>query len=176
MTDSLLRVSDDDRERTAEQLQGAFSEGRLTSEELEDRVGRAFTARTYADLLALLTDLPAPQHTNEIVQLESKSGHVRRDGDWQVPRRLRVVSKYGGAELDLSEARLTHPIVEIEFDLKYGSATLVLPPGASADVDVVGACSSEVPVEQGGFHVRVVGELTYGELTVRYPRRHWLTH
>lgn len=177
MTEPRMRVSDADREATAHQLQQAFSEGRLTSEELDQRIGLALSAKTYSDLLALVTDLPSGRPVDEVVHVEAKDGHIRRAGGWQVPRRLRVVSKYGSAELDLSEASIAHPVIEVEFDLKYGSATLVLPPGASADVaEVKGSAGSAVPTSSGPVHVRVSGELTYGELTVRYPRRHWLTH
>ena len=48
-----------DRERTVGVLRAAFTEGRLTQDELDDRVGRAYTARTYSDLWALVADLPA---------------------------------------------------------------------------------------------------------------------
>ena len=47
-----------DRERTVGVLRAAFTEGRLTQDELDDRVGRAYTARTYSDLWALVADLP----------------------------------------------------------------------------------------------------------------------
>jgi Domain of unknown function (DUF1707) len=47
-----------DRERTVGVLRAAFTEGRLTQDELADRVGRAYTARTYSDLWALVADLP----------------------------------------------------------------------------------------------------------------------
>ena len=48
-----------DRERAVGVLRAAFTEGRLTQDELDDRVGRAYAARTYGDLWALIADLPA---------------------------------------------------------------------------------------------------------------------
>ena len=54
-----LRVSDADRERTADVLRGAFVEGRLTQDELDGRLGQAYEARTYADLAVPTADLPA---------------------------------------------------------------------------------------------------------------------
>jgi len=48
-----------DRERAVGVLRAAFTEGRLTQDELDDRVARAYTARTYGDLWALIADLPA---------------------------------------------------------------------------------------------------------------------
>jgi Domain of unknown function (DUF1707) len=53
------RASHADRERVVGVLQAAFVQGRLTVDELDERVGQALAARTYADLAALTTDLPA---------------------------------------------------------------------------------------------------------------------
>ena len=48
-----------DRERAVGVLRAAFTEGRLTQDELDDRVARAYAARTYGDLWTLIADLPA---------------------------------------------------------------------------------------------------------------------
>jgi capsular polysaccharide biosynthesis protein len=54
-----LRVSHLDREHVVEVLKAAFVQGRLTKEEFDLRVGQALASRTFADLAALTTDLPA---------------------------------------------------------------------------------------------------------------------
>ena len=56
-----LRVSDDDRDRAIAELSEHYQAGRLTTEEFEDRTGRALQARTTADLATLFTDLPRRQ-------------------------------------------------------------------------------------------------------------------
>jgi hypothetical protein len=56
-----LRVSDADRDRAIAELSEHYQAGRLTTEEFEDRTGRALAARTSADLAALFTDLPRRQ-------------------------------------------------------------------------------------------------------------------
>jgi hypothetical protein len=48
-----------DRERAVGIIRAAFAEGRLSQDELDDRVGQAYAARTYGDLWALTADLPA---------------------------------------------------------------------------------------------------------------------
>jgi len=58
---SELLASDADRDRAAERLRAATAEGRLTAEELEERLERAFSARTDAELEPLVADLPAPR-------------------------------------------------------------------------------------------------------------------
>jgi DUF1707 SHOCT-like domain len=56
-----LRAAQADRERVVEALKAAFAQGRLDTDELDDRVGRAFASRTYAELAALTADIPASQ-------------------------------------------------------------------------------------------------------------------
>ena len=56
--DSDLRASDADRERVATLLRDHCAAGRLTFDELDERLGRAYSGRTYRDLQALMTDLP----------------------------------------------------------------------------------------------------------------------
>src|SRR5947209_4923795 len=53
-----LRASDGDREQVAERLRHASAEGRVSTEELEQRVSAALSARTYAELDGLVADLP----------------------------------------------------------------------------------------------------------------------
>ena len=54
-----LRASHDDRDQAVEMLRVAAGDGRITAEELDERVGAALTARTYGELAALISDLPA---------------------------------------------------------------------------------------------------------------------
>jgi hypothetical protein len=54
-----MRASSADRERAVDVLKAGFAEGRLTQDEYNDRMGRAYAARTYGDLAALTADLPA---------------------------------------------------------------------------------------------------------------------
>jgi len=55
-----MRVSDADRERVAERLREHFAAGRLTSEELDERVTAALGAKTAGELQTVLSDLPEP--------------------------------------------------------------------------------------------------------------------
>ena len=51
-------ASSADRERAVGVLRAGFTEGRLTQDELDDRVARAYAARTYGQLWELTSDLP----------------------------------------------------------------------------------------------------------------------
>src|ERR1700684_4698596 len=62
-----LRVSHEDRDEVAEQLRVAAGDGRLTAEELDERLETALTARTYGELEGLLVDLPASVNPGAVV-------------------------------------------------------------------------------------------------------------
>lgn len=55
-----IRISDADRERVAAQLREHFAEGRLTQDELDERITATFAAKTLGDLRPILADLPGP--------------------------------------------------------------------------------------------------------------------
>lgn len=54
------RAADADREAVAERLRAAVTEGRLDLDEFDDRLGRAYQAKTYGELDPLVADLPRP--------------------------------------------------------------------------------------------------------------------
>ena len=58
-----MRAADADRDRVVELLNTAYSEGRLSKDEYDGRLENALSARTYADLDQLVTDLPAARAT-----------------------------------------------------------------------------------------------------------------
>jgi hypothetical protein len=60
-TTSELRIGDAERDAAAERLRGHAAAGRLTVEELDERLGRALAARTRADLAVVEHDLPRPR-------------------------------------------------------------------------------------------------------------------
>jgi hypothetical protein len=57
-SDQHMRVSDAERQEVADRLAEHFSSGRLDQAEFDDRVGRAMSAKTRADLNGLFDDLP----------------------------------------------------------------------------------------------------------------------
>jgi hypothetical protein len=80
-----LRVGDADRQSVVAELQRHYVEGRLTSEELGERVSHALAARTFADFSPLLQDLPTlPLHTD--AELEPQPQPMQDDHmQWMSP-------------------------------------------------------------------------------------------
>ncbi len=84
-----LRVSDEDRERAARSLREHFAVGRITQEELDERVQAVYRAGTQSELGRLVADLPAlPASPAEL-----RAAHVERRGHLQ----RRLLQQTGGA-------------------------------------------------------------------------------
>ncbi|WP_214368469.1 DUF1707 domain-containing protein [Pseudonocardia sp. H11422] len=192
-----LRLSDADREAAAQRLNVAMGEGRITLAELEERLDMVYRALTFADLEPPLADLPLPpgavqlhpegaidREQRDVVELRTEMGTIVRDGDWTVPRRLRIRTSMGSVKLDLRRAVVPHPVVEVEVSSGMGSITIIVPEGVTANVDGVrtsmGTVRSRVPSVPGtGFpHLRLTGSAGMGSVTIRHAagswwRRHW---
>ncbi len=90
MSDSSeLRVSDQDRERVAQEIREHFAAGRLTDEELDHRVQAAYKARTETELSALRADLPPlpASRRQQRAELAQRRGELQR----------RLLQQSGGA-------------------------------------------------------------------------------
>jgi hypothetical protein len=180
-----IRIGDADRERAATRLNQALAEGRITLSELEERLTMVYSARYERDLVAPLADLPgvptavAVPTTPAGQQLVLKSGMstIKRTGVWDVPARLRVLSGMGSVVLDFCDAPVHHPVVEIELELGAGSARLLVPDDATANVDDLvpgmGSIKNKVPSRPrpGSPHFVVHGRTGMGSVTIRHRYR-----
>lgn len=75
------RVGDDDRSVVAEQLRVALEQGRLELAEYDDRVSRAYTAKTYGDLDELLADMPGIPPASQTLAVADNSTTAVPDTD-----------------------------------------------------------------------------------------------
>jgi hypothetical protein len=80
-----MRASDNDRAKVQEVLNGAFAEGRLTQQEWEQRANELATAKTYADLDRLTSDLPG----HSLVPQNAPPGPLE---PWQAPQRTNALA------------------------------------------------------------------------------------
>jgi hypothetical protein len=60
-TEQNLRASDAERSATADVLRRHHADGRLDTDELEERIERCYAAKTRGELDALTADLPGPR-------------------------------------------------------------------------------------------------------------------
>ncbi len=165
-----LRAGDEDRERALTRLRDAAVEGRLTLEELAERVELAHGAVTRDELAALTADLaiaPAAPTPPASERMRAVASRVARSGRWRVPARSSILSLCGTVDLDLRGALLPGPRVEIDLNSWFGTTTILVPEGVSVELDAAGlsatseldlhgeAPSSAAPVlvvrSRGGF-------------------------
>ncbi len=181
-----LRASHSDRDRVVEVLRVAAGDGRLTAEELDQRLELALTARTLTELAVLTTDLPAagfqpaslvPAEAKELVRIECGSGSAKREGPWVVPQRMELRVTSGSVKLDFTEAVITLPTLKLDADVKSGSLTLLTRPGIVVDADDVSVSSGTVrvkphpgPAEPVILRIEVSGKVRSGTISARPPR------
>jgi Domain of unknown function (DUF1707) len=190
-----LRASHDDRDRVVELLRVSAGDGRLTAEELDQRLELALTARTYGELAKLVTDLPAagtvtgaPATTpqpREVARIDCHSGHVRRVDRWVVPQRMEVKVTSGHVMLDLTQAVITQPSLKLNIDVRSGHVRLKTKPGIVVDTDDVAIRSGHVRVRAPWgpdgpevLRIEVTGKVGSGHFSAGPPRRtfwQWLT-
>jgi hypothetical protein len=191
---SELRASHDDRDRVVEMLRVSAGDGRLTAEELDERLEQAMTARTYGELARLVADLPAtgsavspamPLKAKDVVRIDTRSGHIKRVDRWVVPQRMEVKVTSGQVLLDFTQAVITQPTLKLDVEVRSGHIRLLTRPGIVVDADEVAIRSghvrvkapwgSEVPVQ---LHVEVTGTVGSGHFVARPRYRNlwqWLT-
>src|SRR5579863_9213523 len=190
---SELRASHDDRDRVVEMLRVSAGDGRITAEELDERLELAMTARTYGELARLVADLPAAGsvagapaiRAKDVVRIDCRSGDARRDGRWVVPQRLEVKVTSGRVLLDFRDAVITTPELRIDADVRSGHLTLVTKPGIVVDTGDVAVRSGHVKVRTPWgpdvpelLRVEVSGKIGSGHFVARPPHRsfwQWLT-
>ena len=179
-----LRASDLERERTIDILRDAAGEGRLTFEELADRIEDAARAKTRGELARLTRDLPAgsavpvpaPGAALEAPASQSSVfGDVRREGAWIVPARSSWHSVFGDVVLDLREAQVISAEVHIDAVSVFGDIDLLVPEGiavevrSSAPLGVVRQQAGAV-APPGAPRVILTGWTAFGDVHVRARR------
>jgi hypothetical protein len=187
-----LRVSHEDRDEVAEALRVAAGDGRLSSDELDERLERALTARTYDDLAVLVADLPPAGHAlapvpgtqlptapaKELIKIHVTSGHSQRVGRWTVPARMGLVARSGHIKLDFTQAVITQPTLHIDAEVSSGHIVMITRPGIAVDMDDVSVRSGQVKVRAPwgdgvpvSLRITVAGTCGSGRIVARPPRR-----
>lgn len=190
---SLLRASDADRDRVGDLLSDALAEGRLDQVEYAERLDALHVAKTFGELEALTRDLPTPYATAPAPRPSSKHplvetagateqpermigifGGGERKGRWRVRRLTNLIAIFGGFKLDMREATLEAPVVELRVFTMFGGFEVVVPDGVDVRSEagaMFGGIQSEGgrDVRPGSPVVLVKGFALFGGGSVR-PR------
>jgi Domain of unknown function (DUF1707)/Cell wall-active antibiotics response 4TMS YvqF len=147
-----LRASDAEREQTAETLRRAMGEGRLSVEELEERLRAAYSAPTVRELELLVSDVTVPATAGAagaairpgglsvregpggdrwVVSI--MSGHERK-GRWRIAERCTVLNIMGGSEIDLNDVELSEQVTQLNVYTVMGGGEIRVPDGVDVEV------------------------------------------
>jgi hypothetical protein len=164
-----LRASDADRERVAKILHDAMAEGRLTVDELDERLQTVYKSRTLGDLVPITADLPVTGATGASVRPAAQSlpteriggtpgptvsialmSGFERTGNWVVPRYHTAVAIMGSGQLDLTQARFAEAVATISVFTIMGGVEILVPDDITVRVQGFGF--------MGGFDHRATGD------------------
>lgn len=164
---SWARASDADRDTVMDVLRAAAGDGRLTAEELDERLEAALSSRTLGELAGLTADLGRPVPG----RIAQRGGSVSRTGGWEVPRRLELRTSWCDVSLDFTDAVIRHDTLDIDLNMRGGSLLLVAPPGTVVDADALTVRCADVDLPGPGapviLRVQLAGRMRYGWIGLR---------
>jgi hypothetical protein len=176
-----LRVSTAEREHVAGLLGNHVAAGRLSPDEYAERMQAASAAVTRSQLNTLMLDLPGAtvpdSLVTDVLELHNTAGDLKRNGKWVVPATISIRTKLGNARIDFSEARFTTPIVTVDANVGVGNVDLVIPDGATVDLDeartTIGTIADKTVTsfERGTPHIVVRGGTMLGNISVRHGKQ-----
>ena len=177
-----VRASDAERDRAVELLRDGAAEGRLTFEELADRIGVASKATTRGELERLTADLPVTAGSVSSrapaaapIEHSSVFGDVKRSGAWVVPEHSKWGTVFGDVKLDLREAHVSAAEVMIDAGTIFGDVDLLVPDGVVVEVRSR-TFFGDIRQEAGGTgapgvpRIVLVGGTWFGDVKVRARR------
>jgi hypothetical protein len=190
-----MRVSNDDRERVAQVLHNAMAEGRLTVNELEERLDKVYASKTFGDLEPVLRDLPvgsplaslpvpatstAPVPSNRIGGRGTSSTAIAvmsgtdRKGVWTVPPTFTSFALMGGIEIDLTNARFEDAETTIQAFAFMGGIDIYVPDDIVVQVNGTGFmgafenhAQNQAQPRPGAPLVRITGLAVWGGVDVK---------
>lgn len=190
---SPMRASDADRDQAASVINTAMAEGRLTPDEHSERLDLIYAARTQAELVPIVRDLPVPSGGARVSEMTFAApdavrgatgrivaifGGATRKGVWRASRQTDVLTVFGGAELDLRDAVLPEREISMRVRCVFGGVELTVPPemhvtdsgsaifgGRDICTDSPESLAPDAPV------LHITGHCVFGGLEVRRKQR-----
>jgi hypothetical protein len=167
--DQAQRASDADRERTLTLLREATVDGRLTLEELAERVELTLHTRTHAELEPITADLgpasPVTAPAGQPTRLRAICSRLERRGRWELAAETHVSAVAATVLLDLRRAVVASLETVLHVNNLFGTVTIVVPEGVRVRVDSGGLFAShevllsedEAPAEAPLLRIRSAG-------------------
>lgn len=188
------------REETVDQLITNYGHGQLSLEAFQRRLDLAFEAEEHDALLKLVDDLELKVDAQYVEQKRVEQSHVartsvrsedadeddddeveyvvdvfggsNRTGQWRVPAELRVITVFGGSDIDFSEATFTSPTTRIRMLCLFGGVDIYVPEGINTTVKafaIFGGIDNRTPScpDQDAPRLVVEGLVMFGGADVK---------
>lgn len=189
-----LRASDADRRLVEEVLNTAFVDGRLTKDELDERLGHVWQSKTFDELAPITVDLvpgtptpqyatPAVHHGGPLVDATSVAtapdaitiilGERKRTTPWRMIPSTNINLILGEVALDLNQAVLESNNPVINANLFLGELNIFVPAGVRV-VNQINAILAETNIkglreENATVTLTLTGSTVLGEVNVLGP-------
>ncbi|NKZ08307.1 DUF1707 SHOCT-like domain-containing protein [Actinomadura latina] len=172
--DPELRASDSDRERAAAVLQAATADGRVSTEELEERLDLVYRAKSKGELTSIVKDLQPIQWAggaSATTKDVSVINDFSRTGRWVVGAEYRATAIIGSGVIDLREAQFTGPETTIHVNSWISTVYVVVPEHTEVHVAGTGIIGGfkrdpERPDDSATHRVNVTGVAVCGSVFV----------
>ena len=177
-----VRASDAERERAATSLRDHLADGRLTLDELAERLDRVYAAKTRAELEAVTADMPQRARSSVSTKrprryLVAIMSGIERSQRWRLAPHTAVIAVMGGAHLDLRAAEIEGPDASISCVALMGGIDIIVPEGVEVEVSgfgLLGGVADEVargPSIPGAPIVHIRAFALMGGVAIRSVRR-----
>lgn len=182
-----LTAADADRDHVVALLHAAHAEGRLTAAERDQRIATARLAGTFDDLVPLTRDLVGPAAARPVVNYDASNTNqssdqivaifagASRKHAWRVRKHTSILTVFGGADLDLTQAIFESQDVEVTVFCLFGGIELTVPPGTEIDNQVMAVLGGSdvgklAPPDPSAPRITVKGFVGFGGLDIRNPK------
>lgn len=187
-----LRAADTDRQLVADVVNTAYADGRITLEELNERLDATWRARTFGELTPITADLMPvarhdqyvspttshalidPRNSPAVDSFSSIMSTARREGVWRVSRRMSGSVFMGDAKIDMRQATFDASVCELNVTCIMGDVKIWVPAGVNVR-DETNAIMGDHKLTglradtAGGPTVVIRGLILMGDLTVYGP-------
>ncbi|WP_127346508.1 LiaF domain-containing protein [Pseudidiomarina mangrovi] len=182
------------REEAVDKLIVNYSHAIISAEAFERRLDEAMASNSHQHLVDLVSDLPmeadkrydaskersfSPKYAagdnTEDDKIISILGNGLREGEWLVPKRIKVIDILGSSKLDFTDAIFQHQHIEIELATVLGSVEIFVPESVNVTVkmfNIIGSSENSAPSMAGrqAPHITITGYSVLGSLDVKVKR------
>jgi len=182
-----LIAADADRDHVVTLLNAAHAEGRVTAAERDQRIAAARTAETFDDLVPLTRDLVGPAGTRPAVSYDESNSSgsadqivaifagASRKHTWRVRKHTSILTVFGGADLDLTQATFESRDVEFNVFCLFGGVDITVPPGTDVNNQVMAVLGGSdvgklAPPDPSAPRITVKGFVGFGGVDIKNPK------